>query len=405
MPRQAAGYWDERKRHYYAKLGEPSPTTGRPTPVMLRHENGHPIAFNETGAVAASVRRLLAEREAARLRADGPLVGDVCKQYLAWLAEEKAAARTIKGHYYQLMRFCRFVHAGVPYSDRKAASIEPDDLWRIKKEHARLKAQGKPGWGGQRNLFASVLACWRWAARPVEGREPKRIFPANSLAGIVRPKPRAEMVEKLVDWRAARKLLRFARAYARRPSRFRRQRTKTARRLKALCLALIAETGARPFEAYALRRDEIRWDDGVIVVDPTRTKPRGKDRRIAISPRLLQALRLVCDLPGAHPTFVFVPAWSKHNGEPKVREMDVWFREELRPAAVEASVPIPEDMTLYWLRHDWQTAGLEVETVEGVSEAAGNSPKVLLSTYAHKKNRRIKEVHRKVQALRRKEVG
>jgi len=68
-----------------------------------------------------------------------------------------------------------------------------------------------------------------------------------------------------------------------------------------------------------------------------------------------------------------------------------------------AGIPIPPKMTLYWLRHDWQTAGLEVESAEGVADAAGNSPKVLLSTYAHKKNRRIKDVARKVRELRRRE--
>ena len=405
MGKSAKGWWDGRVNRYYARLGKISEKTGKPTPVMLCDVAGNPLAYGDQAGVAAAITRLLAARDAEQAKQAGPTVRELCAAFVRWHSDNGSAERTVDGHHYQLNRFCKFSAKGVKYGDRSASTIKPRDLWRIKKRNEALKAKGKQGWGALRNLYSSVLACWRWASRPIEGRKPTRMLRRNRLRGIMRPKPRGRVIEKLVDWRVARQVVRHAHAMSRQRPKFAPKRTIVQRRLKALCFALIVETGCRPFEAFGLRRDEIRWDDGILRIDPERTKPRGRDRRIAVSRRMLQALRVILQWESSHLIYVFVPRWAKFEGEPQTKEMDVWFREYVKPYVVDKGVPIPEEVTMYWFRHDWQTAGLEVETVEGVADAAGNSPQVLLSTYAHKKNKRVKEVAEKVREHRRKGVS
>jgi integrase len=396
VPRPIKGWWDNRSRRYLARLGELSPTTGKPTPVVLRHPDGRPIAWGESGAVADAVRRLLADREQRTRLASGPTVRDVCAAFVAWHAEAGSAARTVRDHDYQLRRFASHVRDGVRLADRPAATIGPEDLWAVEAAAA----------GGVRHLYLSALACWRWAARPVKGRQPVRLIPANPLAGMPRPQAGSRGDAGLLPWPEARRLLRAARALARVPAETRRDRTRHARRLKALCLAVIAYAGPRPFEAWGLRWDEVRWEERLLAVGGDRDKSRRqmrkprKPRRIAVPPRLLDALAVVRDSPHAHPVFVFLSAWSRAR-RPDVHELDRWFREECKPFARARGVAVPDECTLYSFRHDWQTTGLEVESAEGVAAAAGNSPQVLLSTYDHTRNKRVREVADKVARHRR----
>jgi integrase len=393
MPRPPKGWWDERSRRYYARLGPPSPKTGKPTPVMLTREDGSPLAYGDQAGVAAAVRRLLAERDARAVRAAGPTVFELCRDFVAWHKANGTAPRTWGGYDESLRRFAGFTHGGSRYADRPAAEVGPADLWR-------LKASGA---SGLRNLYAAVKACWAWAARPVEGREPVRVLPESPFRGLKLPRPGRGPggPEKIVAWRETRRLVRFARAWARRRPRFRREKTVAGRRLKALCLDFIALTGCRPFEAWQLRWAEFRADQGVAVIDPGRTKPRGRDRRIPLPDRLIRRLALVRGSPAAHPVFVFLPASSRCRGVPSMKEYHDWLG-EVRAAAESEGVPLPAGFTSYWLRHTWQTTGLDVESAEGVAQAAGNSPKVLLDTYQHLRNRRVREVGDKVARQRRK---
>ena len=223
---------------------------------------------------------------------------------------------------------------------------------------------------------------------------------ANALEGVRKP-PRGWSTPKLVDWPTTRRLLRIARAWANEPIPKRQARIRVERRLRVLCLTLIAWTGCRPFEAGGLRWDEIDWREGVIVIDPARTKRRGKDRRIALPRQLALALQLARRSSSAHPVFAFLPSWSRGTRGLGVHGLDEWFRETLKPLATAAGVPLPEGLTLYWFRHDWQTAGLDVASVEQVSAAAGNSPGVLVSTYAHLRNEGIRKTAEAVQRRRR----
>src|SRR5690242_19689422 len=151
MGRHAKGFWDERAGRYYVRLKDPE--TGQKRAQLLTHPDGRHIAEGDLGAVAAAVRRLLGEREEASYRPEGPTVNEVCKAFVAWHAENGSAQRTVDDHHYHLGRFAKFVHCGVPYAERAASSIIPEDLWRVK----------QAGLGSIRLLYASVLACWRWA--------------------------------------------------------------------------------------------------------------------------------------------------------------------------------------------------------------------------------------------------
>jgi len=348
MPRAAKGWWDARQGRYLARLGPPSEKTGKPTPIALKGEDGSPIAKGDAAGVAAAIKRLQAEREARARRFAGPTVLELGQAFVTWHKANGSAPKTVKGHAYYLKRFAKFVGVdGMPYAYRPAASIEPEDLWRI-------KASGQ---GSLRLWFASVLACWRWASRPVEGRTPARLLASNPLEGVAKPK-RGRSTPKLVDWKTTRRLLRLARCWANEPIPKRQARIRAERRLRVLCLTLIAWTGCRPFEAGGLRWDEVDWREGVIVVDPARTKRRGKDRRIALPRQLLHALRLARGAETAHPTFAFLPAWSRGTRGLGVHGLDEWFRETLKPLAASAGLPLPEGLTLYWFRHDWQTMAL-----------------------------------------------
>jgi hypothetical protein len=86
------------------------------------------------------------------------------------------------------------------------------------------------------------------------------------------------------------------------------------------------------------------------------------------------------------------------------RELIVWWRERLKPAAEEAGVPVPAGMTLYWLRHSFQSVGVEVASAEEVSAVAGNSPKVLMETYSHQADEAARDVDERI-AKRRRESG
>src|SRR5262245_60657652 len=242
MGRPARGWWDQRRECWVARLGPVSEVTGRPKVVPLTHPDGRPIDRDDRDGAGKAARRLVERRSGVGLVDSPSRVVDVSQGFLEWHAANGSAVRTVKDHYYHLGRFCRFTHGGVAYGDRPAASIGPEDLWRLK----------SAGLGSLRLLYASVLACWRWAARPVEGREPVRLLKENPLAGLRKPK-RGPKVEKLVEWSTTRKLLRFARSWARQDGGTRRERTWAQRRLKVLCLDLVATTGCRPFEAAGLR--------------------------------------------------------------------------------------------------------------------------------------------------------
>ena len=373
MGRRATGFFDPRTSRWYARLGPVSEKSGKRLPVMLRHGDGSPILDGKrTPAVDLAIARLQESNAAAERGSSGPTVAEVCREFVAWHAANDSAIRTVQGHHYYLGRFCRFAHQGVPYANRPAESIEPEDLWRL-----------DDAMGGLRLQYSSVLACWAWASRPVKGRDLTRMIPSNPLAKIRKP-PRGKITRKRFPWAETRRLLRFARNRARSIGRARKDRTRYFERLRVLALRFIAVTGCRPKEAATLEWGDLNLDARLVTIPSERTKTRktGKDRRFAIPRRMACALAVIKASPAAHPRWVFVPAWTRADA-PTPEALGRWWREELRPAAIAAGLDIPEGATLYWLRHEFQSLGLEVMSAEAVSAVAGNSPKVLLETYHH----------------------
>lgn len=398
MGRRATGYWDKRSGKWYVRLGEVSPTTGRRLSVMLRDEDGQPITDKQAKrAAAAAVQRLLATQAATEENARAPTVAEVCAAFIAWHKENGSAERTIRGYDYHLRRFAAFKAGGRRYADRPTTEIGPEDLWAAKEVL-----------GTKRHLYLAVLACWRWAARPVEGRTPTRLLKENLLEGTRRIPP-GKKTKKLVGWEATRKLLRFARARARtRPLKFRRDATRAAERLRVLCLHFIAATGCRPHEATALEWSEIDLEKGMVEIPREKTKARrkGDPRLFSVPSSLLKVLRFIHRWHRRHPKYVFITAASRTGKVPNSRVLMAWFREELKPAALAAGVPIPEGMTLYFLRHSYATAGVEAGVpLDTMALALDNSPNELRKTYTHYQSAAAQAAAKAVEEARRKGQG
>lgn len=421
MGRQAKGWWDERSRRWYARLGLRD-KEGRPLPVMLRDDRGDPIAIppgadgQPPRVVQRAVARLRAER-ANRIAievATGPTVTDICNRYLDWhKAVARSAARTIRGHWYQLTRFCKFEHDGIRYGDRPASEIMPKDLWRI----------DASGGGSLRQLYASVIACWNWASQPVKNREPETLIPANPLAKIERP-PKGQISDKTIDWPDARVMLRLARGYATQDARTRRERTRANRWIKVACLTAMAYTGGRTLEIVTLEWDDIRWKDGIIYIPADRTKTRytGKPRITGMSPRLIKLLRVIQRWPHRNPTHVFCCRWHDLSPDPEKKkdraheyEREFWrfIRSDLKPwmmAEFERrrdylegqGITITDEWTPYWFRHTFGTTALEEVGADVAASVLGNSPEIMRSTYDHVSARRAKRVARKVVDARKR---
>lgn len=396
MARPLKAWWDKRSNRYYVRLGNVSEKSGKRRNLMLCDEQGRPLAFGDHAGVRAAIARRQAEIDSETRRDTGPTVGELARAFIDWHRANGSAPRTVADHEYHLGAFCRFEFGGVPYGRRAAASIELADLTRVRK----AMTEAGNGSGYIKLRYASVLACWRWACRPVEDRDPPRMLQANPFEGVRRPR-RGDVKPKLLPWSASRRLLRFARARARNWY----PRDRAGERLKVLALHFASLAGCRPDEAAGLRWDEIDWDERIAVLCRGKTyRNTRKARRIDLRPGLLRALRAVERWEGRHPEFVFLSADTRKVRPPGGRDLTIWFR-GLRADAIAAGLELPEGVTMYWLRHDWQSLGVAVDSAERVSQAAGNSPQVLLSTYAHVQNRTIRETADKVAAARRRRKG
>lgn len=389
MPRQSQGYWDERSGHYYVRLGERNPVTGKRRAILLRYPDGRPIGKADKSAVAAAVARCraaIAEREQLQR---GMPVSLVVSWYLHWLADQGRGEATIANHRQRLMQWCQISSRGKLVGHKPAASVTVEDLhaWKVWSEARGNGAQQV------RNNYASAMACYRWAARPIEGRTPIRLLDTNPLEGAIRPRGGRKQV-KDVRWPVARRILRLAWGRARNWY----PRDRAANRLKALAVAVIAHTGCRPGEVWGLRWEEIRWDRGLLVIPEHKTAHKtGEPRRIVVPRRLLQALQIVQDWPTGvrHPERVFASG-RRQRVDQKALERWWWdLRKDLGPEVVGPKV------TLYWFRHAYQRAGYGRVDINVLADSVGNSPSVLRSTYADSDDQQIKESADRVARARR----
>ena len=407
MPRRPTGYWGKSERCWLARLGDVSPVTGKRKAVALRHEDGRPIERRDNAAATRAVLRLLEgidrEREAEAERArTGPTVAEVCRAYVAWQYDRGAARRTITDLHRHLDRFGRFRGKGdVSYGSRPAASIVPADLW----------AMQDAGLGGVRNLFASIGGCWAWAARPIRGREPARLLPSNPLQGIEKPAA-GSRADVAIPWKDTRAILRKARGWARHPAPTDRRAatTRASRRLRVLCLHFLAAVGARPYEAWGLRWDEVLWDEGVVAISRDRDKGRRpgraarKPRRFAVPPRIMRALAIVREWPRANPEWAFV--LDRRATRPSEGEWSRWLGEDLKPALRARGAPIPEAMTSYWLRHSAITDAVQGGgSTDLIGDQFGNSGAVIRSVYAHARDEARRDIAENLARSRRRKKG
>lgn len=387
MGRRIKGWWDEKRGRWLVRMGPTSERTGKRTAIPLCDARGEPIARDDATGRDAAIARLAADRMPAP---SGPTVADVCRLYLDWHRAEGSSPRTIRTHWEQLGRFAGFVRDGLRYADRPAASIAPRDLAAIRRS----------GMGSLRHLYASVLACWRWAARPIEDREPDRLIAANPLEGMIRPKG-GQLAARAMSWDLARRMLRMARGWASRPRKG-HPRTRAMRWIKVQALVAMAYSGGRTAEIVTLEWGDIRWEDGVAAIPAARTKTRrtGRVRYVPLLPRLIEILRVIERWPDRHERWVFATRW--HDRAPRLRKWWRAIRDEIRPYLAARGLVLPDGWRPYWLRHTVATQASRAVGREKAAKAMGHSPQVLDSTYDHVEADRVREVGDAVDRARKR---
>lgn len=361
--------WCARDKAWLVPLGEVSEITGRRKYVMLRDENDRKIAGNDHLGKLKAMQRLT-ERESS-----GPTVWELILDYLDWHEEKGSKATTIADYEFHLDKFGLFEYKEIRYYDRPASSITLRDLARVRES---MEKRGcKPGY--IRHLYSSVLACWRWAARPVEGREPERLLETNPFEGIERPKAgRSRRV--VIPWPTIEILLKFA---IKRADRLTSLNRELAWR-KAWMLRLVAESGCRPKEACDLEWEWIDENKRVIVIPPESHKTgwrHGEDRIIGLTSNMAAILRVMRLMESTHSRWVF--ALDGYSQAPSRYGFDHWFA-DLRRAAIEAGIPIPPTMGLYTLRHSLVTQARQGGvSYRDLAAHMGHSEQVAENTYSH----------------------
>lgn len=362
-----------RDKCYYVRLGAISETTGKPKAVMLKDESGRKVELGDEAGRIKALGRLIAEREERERRDSGPLVREIIDEFIAYHRKHNSAKRTINEHIYRLAGFGKFATGGVPFANRPATSMRLKDLSAFRRSREENGSQT----GDLKLWYASILACWHWASRPVEDRDPERLITENPFDGVKRPK-RGDQVKKYISPYQTEQLIEFA------ESRIDKVHEKASRLepRRVLALKAIARSGARPFEVAGLQWKEIDWTARVIKLDP-RPKGRSKTRKgrmIAIPDEVYEQMQELRDHPENDPKWVFALKSKFRQDEPTSRQLGIWFR-ELKNDAIAAGIPLERDLTLYYFRHAWQTMGMQRVGVDATAAAAGNSPYIMLSTY------------------------
>lgn len=337
---------------------------------------------------------LHALEKAQSLRSTGgsdPAVKLVCDEYLRWAMGEVRDGRMTVGQWKGQRSRLKLFGGWEGVGSTAAAALTVD---RVEAFFSHLAASGfsKHYVAG---VGRSVRTVFRWAARPVPGREPTRLIAANPLDGF--PFPRAPAsVREHVEGAVVRRWLRWCWARARR-------QTGRARRFDRLFLLMVwfqRLTGCRPGEACALRWSD--WDraSGKITLAEHKTAHLDKARVVYATTPVVRLLGAVEGLEGRHETYVFCHMrgrgagrrghGSADAGEPwpsgsaasaKVRG--------LRAGAIAARVAGVEAvgtrrLVAYVNRHSYASEAINAGmSVEHTAELLGNTPQVVAATYAH----------------------
>ena len=364
MPRKAAGWWDERRGKWFARVGPPDPGTGRRSQRVLKYPDGTPVKAGDKKGAREAVARELAEPPATMPA--GPTVMDVCKAYLAWQYEQGAAQRTIDDHHARLTKWANLIYQGRPIGTLPASEVGPPHLWAFDSRKDR------------RHVYLSVLACWRWAARPIKGRAPASYLPSNPLGGMQRPK--AGRRDVYADWPTARRIGRLAWRWSRARPKYRGEASRDNRHRMTVALLLTIWCGARPSEVIGLGWDEIDWELGVIAVHPDRDKRRrrGEAHRVGrwvAVPR--QLLAMLARIRRDHPDAPFPTRTANGFGR--------WWNRDLRRGLDGLGFKLPDGLTLYGLRHGriHRRVILEEVPAEQAAVEFGTSAKAIRDHYLH----------------------
>lgn len=375
MSRPIRPRWCARDKAWLVPLGEVSEVTGRRKYVVLRDFEGLKITETDHIGKVKALQRLQDRRGA------GPTVWDIILDYLRWHDKRGSKQTTIADHYFHLTKFGSFEHGGGYYYDRPASSITLRDLARVRES---MESRGCKS-GYVRHLYSSVFACWRWATRPIEGREPERLLETNPFEGAERP--RASRSRRIViSWPTIEALIRFAASRADRLTSL----NHAASWRKVWMLRLIAESGCRPIEACILDWSWVHEESRIIIIPATHHKTgwnRGRDRTIGLTHGMATIFAYLRHLELTHPTWVF--ALANQTRFPSRHGLDHWFA-DLRKAAIAEGIGIPPTMTLYTLRHSLVTQAHQ----GGVSYCdlalhMGHSEQVAEQIYSHHDHRHV----------------
>jgi len=297
MPRPAKVHWDARAACWRTDAG------GKPT-----YFRG--IARTDRAAAESAFAGHLQALQAAVYNPIDPTVEQLAELFLHH-AKAHSKPRTLQGHREMMLAWCDFPGADRPdrIGLRRARTIKASDLAAME---AAWRARGlSPHYRAR--LVRSIKACWRWAARPVEGRIPTRLVPENPLAevpGVAIP----DAPERYATRGELAAFLRFAwrRSEALSPA------NRRINRNLALMVRLMAHTGCRPGEARVIEWHEFHPARRVVVLPPEKWKVgerTGRARTIFLTPTLARAIAREGNREGRHPSHVFAHRRGEGRGK------------------------------------------------------------------------------------------
>lgn len=164
MPRPPKPWWSARDNCWYTQAGGTQRKLVLPdgrTPVPRSDEAGKLAALAEIVGAAPHARK-----------AKSLAAAHLAQRWIDWARLQSRSRRTVASHLSILRGFLMHKHRGKRLGDIPADQI---GLAHWSAYQAAMEERGS----SPRTIaahFATVRACWRWAARPVVGRSPSRLL-------------------------------------------------------------------------------------------------------------------------------------------------------------------------------------------------------------------------------------
>lgn len=341
MPRPPTATWDARLGVYRAALGEPytSRTSGRRRrrPVTLTYPDGTPVEKDDDAGRLEAIARLLRARDLDDARVYSPTFAELGHRWLVWHREQQRTTRQADLSRTQAVEAACNVswRDGRRLGDLPAAEFGPAHLDAIR------GSMGKASPGYIRMRQGVIIALFRWAAQVVHGREPLVILDRNPFPEkSVKLPPASRSSRPCPDWPELVAILDRLDAHVERAG----LKMRSAARVNALHVRVIAERGCRPNETCELRVEQ--WD-GASGFRMGRHKTSGKTGLAGVLPLredTAARVRALIELPERKGPWVFAPRHTEEDG-PLVRDViSHWWK--FQRDAVDASA-----YTLYSFRN------------------------------------------------------